>query len=107
MFNFEFPIKAHNVDSKRFFTRILRAWKDIREALLFQLPSTKVKFLRQPLLWNPLFTDSFDCVLGIRPHLTWGKMDSGPTRSVADWEQFQSLLNEEKNNSCLRYVGDV
>ena len=107
MFNFEFPIKDHSVDSKRFFTSISKAWKDIREGLLFQVSSTEAEFLRQPLLWNPLFTDSFDCVLGIRPHLSWGKMDSGPATSVADWEQFQSLSNEEKKNSCLHYVGDV
>ena len=74
----------------------MSTWKDIREALLFQLPSTKVEFLRQPLLWNPFFTDNYACVLGIRPHLSWGKMDSGAARSMVDWERFQSLSNEEK-----------
>ena len=87
--------------SRRFFIGILRAWKDIREALLFQLPSTKAQFLRQPFLSNPLFTDSSSCVLGIRSHLSWGKMDSGP----ATRERFQFLSNEDKH--CLHYVGDV
>ena len=99
MFNSEFSIKAQNIGSRRFFASTLRAWKDIREALLFQLPSTEAQFLR-----NPLFTDSSSCVLGIRPHLSWGKMDSGPTTSVADWERFQYLLNEDKKkfSSSLR-----
>ena len=97
LFNSEFPIKAQNVGSRRFFTGILRAWKDIREALVFQLPSTEAQFRRQPLLWNPLFTDSSGSVLGIRPHLSWGKMDSGPAISVAVWERFQLLSNEDRN----------
>ena len=88
----------------RFFTGILRAWKDIREALLFQLPTTEAQILRQPLLWNPLFTDSSSCVLGIRPRLSWGKMDSGPTTSVAAWERFQMLSEDDKKQflSSLR-----
>ena len=69
-------------------------------------------FLRQPSLLNPLFTDSSGCVLGIRPHLSWGKMDSGPATSVADWEQFQSQIsNEDKKQflsslrgGCLMFV---
>ena len=104
LFNFDFPIKPQSVGSRKFFTGILRAWKDIREALLFQLPSTEVQFLRQPLLWNPLFTDNSGCVLGIRPHLSWGKMDLGPAATVADWERFQLRSNEEKQQflSSLR-----
>ena len=105
LFNSEFPIKAQNVGSRRFFTGILRAWKDIREALLFQLPSTEAQFLRQLLLWNPLFIDSSDCVLGIRPHLSWGKMDSGPATSVADWERFQFLSNEDKQQFLSSLCG--
>ena len=62
-----------------------------------QLPSTEAQFRRQPLLWNPLFTDSSGSVLGIRPHLSWGKMDSGLATSVAIWECFQLLSNEDKN----------
>ena len=72
-----------------------------------QLPSTEVEFLRQPLLWNPLFNDCSGCVLGIRMHLSWGKMDSGLARSVADWERFQSLSNEEKKQFLSHYMGDV
>ena len=97
LFNFEFPIKAHNAGSMRFFTGILRAWKDIRETLIFQLSSTEAQFLRHPLLWNPLFTDSSGCVLGIRLCLSWGTMDSGSATSVAAWEWFQLLSVEDKN----------
>ena len=105
LFNFDFPIKAHNVGSMRFFTGILRAWKDIREALLFQLPTTEAQFLRQPLLWNPLFTNSSGCILGIRPHLSWGKMDSGPATSVAAWERFQMLSEDGKKQFLLSLRG--
>ena len=56
------------------------------------------------MLWNPLFTDNSGCVLGIKPHLSWGKMDLGPAASVADWERFQLLSNEDKQRllSSLR-----
>ena len=88
-----------------FFTGILRAWKDIREALLFQLPTTEAQFLRQPLLWNPLFTNSSGCILGIRPHLSWGKMDSGPATSMAAWERFQMLSEDGKKQFLLSLRG--
>ena len=96
LFNFEFLIKAHNVGSMRFFTGNLRVWKDIRDALLFQLPATEAQILRQPLLWNPLFIDSSTYVLGIRQLLSWGKMDSGPITYVDAWEHFQLCSEEDK-----------
>ena len=89
----------------RLFTGILRAWKDIKEALLFQLPAIEAQFLRQPLLWNPLFIDSYGCVLGIRLRLSWGKIDLGRTTFVAAWERFQMLLEEDKQQLLSSLCG--
>ena len=60
--------------------------------------------MRQPLLWNPLFTDEVAFVLGLRPRLSWAALDSGPARTVAEWIKFSetSVLDQRNRLSNLR-----
>ena len=63
----------------------------------FLPPKTYHQLMRQPLLWNPLFTDEAACVLGLRPRLSWAAMDNGPARTVADWINFlQTSVQDQK-----------
>ena len=54
--------------------------------------------MRQPLIWNPLFTDEAACVLGLCPRLSWAAMDNGPARTIADWIRFlQTSVQDQRN----------
>ena len=97
-FNSDFPLSKSTVGSFSFFNGILRAWESIRRALVFLPPKTYHQLMRQPLLWNPLFTDEAACVLGLRPRLSWAAMDNGPARTVADWIAFlQTSVQDQKS----------
>ena len=54
--------------------------------------------MRQPLLWNPLFTYEVARVLGLRRRLSWVVMDSGPTCTVADWLKFLQTSPQDQRN---------
>ena len=66
-FNSDFPLPKSSVRSLRFFNGIFRAWDSLWQALVFLPPKSFHQFTRQPLIWNPLFTDEAACVLGLRP----------------------------------------
>ena len=105
-FNADFPLPKSNVGSLRFFNGIFRAWESIRQALVFLPPKTYTQFMRQPLIWNPLFTDEAACVLGLRPRLSWAAMDNGPARTVADWINFLQTSAQDRKNRLYRLRGE-
>ena len=105
VFNANFPLPKSNVGSLRFFNGIFRAWESIRQALVFLPPKTYTQFMRQPLIWNLLFTDEAACVLGLRPRLSWAAMDNGPARTVADWINFLQTSAQDRKNRLYRLRG--
>ena len=88
-----------------FFNGISHAWESIRQALVFLSPKTCSQFMRQPLLWNPLFTDEAACVLGLRPRLSWAALDSGPARTVAEWIKFSETSVQDQRNRLSNLRG--
>ena len=68
-FNSDFLLPMSTIGSLRFFNGILQTWESICQALVFLPPKTYHQSMRQPLLWNPLFTDEVACVLGLQPRL--------------------------------------
>ena len=85
-----------NLASNRFLLGIIRAWDAIKSFLLKDKPSTWDAFLNQPMLANSLFRDNVGRVLGMRPHLAWGKLDNGPIASVRTWTHFQQMSQEDR-----------
>ena len=104
-FNADFQLPKSNAGSLRFFSGIFRAWETLRQALVFLPPKNYHQFMRQPLIWNPLFTDEAACVLGLRPRLSWAAMDSGPARTVADWIKFVQTSAHDQNNTLSNLRG--
>ena len=104
-FNADFQLPKSNDGSLRFFNGIFRAWETLRQALVFLPPKSYHQFMRQPLIWNPLFTDEAACVLGLRPRLSWAAMDSGPARTVADWIRFMQSSTLEQSNRLSNLRG--
>ena len=104
-FNSDFPLPKSSVGSLRFFNGIFRAWDSLRQALVFLPPKSFHQFMRQPLIWNPLFTDEAACVLGLRPRLSWAAMDNGPARTVADWIRFLQTSAQDQRNMLSNLRG--
>ena len=48
-------------------------------------PTHYDEYLRQCLLWNPLFTTPHGLVLGFRYWLAWGKITKAPDNSLKTW----------------------
>ena len=61
--------------------------------------------MRQPLIWNPLFTDEVACVLGLRSRLSWVTMDNGPVRTFADWIMFLFTSAQDQRNMLSTFRG--
>ena len=61
--------------------------------------------MRQPLIWNPLFTDEAACVLGLRPRLSWAAMDNGSARMVMDWIKFLHTSAQDQRNMLSTFRG--
>ena len=61
--------------------------------------------MRQPLLWNPLYTNEVACVLHLRPRLSWAAMDSGAACTVADWVTFMQILVQDQKNKVSNFKG--
>ena len=87
---------GRNLASNRFLLGIIRAWDAIKSFLLKDKPSTLNALLNQPMLANSLFRDNAGKVLGLRPHLAWGKLDTRPAASVRTWTQFQQMSQEDQ-----------
>mgnify|MGYP007059119589 FL=1 len=104
-FNSDFPLPKSSVGSLRFFNGIFRAWESLRQALVFLPPKSYHQFMRQPLIWNPLFTDEVACVLGLRPRLSWEALDNGPARTVAEWIKFSETSVQDQRNTLSNLRG--
>ena len=88
----------------RFASSLLRAWEQLRLALFQTPPASLEEQARQHLIWSPQVVTQQGYMLGERPHLSWGAMDSGPARSLGEWLQFRQLpmLTQEEQLRGIR-----
>ena len=63
------------------------------------------ELLRQPILWNPLFTFASGEMLGSRTHLAWGKMEHGPAKSIETWRNFCNIEVSEQRRILSTMCG--
>ena len=94
--NFRVPSATRWED--KFIRTLFAAWKQVLPGLLRNKPNPKhyLEYLRQKIVWNPLFTTSDGFVLGSRQWLSWGKMTEGPAKTVQTWKEFLSRSLEEQ-----------
>ena len=89
----------------RFFNSLMRAWFSIKDGLGVMSPMADEERNRQPIVWNPLFSVGTHGMLGKRPYLDWGPLDSGPAQTFKDWKDFRALPESEKEATLSKFKG--
>ena len=98
IFRENFRVPAANKWEDRFIRTVFSAWKQVLPGLLRNKPKPNhyIEYIRQRIVWNPLFTTSDGSLLGSRQWLSWGKMAEGPAKTVQTWQRFLSRSWEEQ-----------
>ena len=89
----------------RFFNSLVRAWKAIREGILYNIPFGQEELVCQPILWKPIYMSAAGRLVGMRSHLAWGSLAHGPARTIGSWISFCALSEREWNNMLRQYRG--
>ena len=76
-----------------FMVGICKAWEAVKFFLTRRCPSSNEELLRQPLIWNFIFSDERGVLLGSRPRLQWATLDSGIAATVASWGNYVFHMN--------------
>ena len=97
--NFWVPLATRWED--KFIRTLFSAWKQVLPGLLHNKPNPKhyLEYLRQKIVWNPLFTTSDGLVLGTRQWLSWGKMTGRSCENSSNLERvFIMVIGRTKRN---------
>ena len=57
--------------------------------------------MRQPLIWNFIFSDERGVLLGSRPRLQWVELDNGMAAMVTSWENYVCHLNNSQLDATM------
>ena len=82
-FFLEHSLVHSDMSKTKIFHGVQQAWSLLQKGLFRRLLEGEVVLNRQPLIWNPLFTDTRQHMLGERTRLEWGRVGQGPARSWA------------------------
>ena len=88
----------------KFFQGVQYAWSLLQKGLFRRLLEGEVVLNRQPLIWNPLFANTRQHMLGERTRLAWSRVAEGPARSWASWSVFcsQDRANQQRHMNRFR-----
>ena len=79
-----------------FMVGISKAWEAVKFFFIRRCPSSNEELLRQPLIWNFIFSDERGVLLGSRLRLQWATLDNGIAATVASWGNYVFHLNNSQ-----------